>query len=129
MLEKEEFLITAGGAIRCRRCDAYSKRTKTQCSAPAERGHTVCRFHGSRSTGAKSQAGKIRSALGRIKHGESTDRAREVNSVKSAFLRGLEDSLHLIGASTGNKTRGRKPNFFSEISTIEDIEDLLFREK
>ena len=31
------------------RCNATSKRTQRACQAPAERGKSVCRFHGARS--------------------------------------------------------------------------------
>lgn len=38
------------------RCSATSKRTKQRCGAPAERGRSVCRFHGARGGGPKGKA-------------------------------------------------------------------------
>jgi hypothetical protein len=102
-----------------------SKRTKMQCRAPAEVGHAVCRFHGSRSRGAKTREGQLRSAAGRVKHGESTDAARQKSSEQTALIRALEDSLHLLGVANGPKMRGRKPVTFKAILTHQDILDLI----
>jgi hypothetical protein len=44
---------------RAPRCAATSKRTGRRCQAPAERGKSVCRFHGARGgapTGARNGA-------------------------------------------------------------------------
>ena len=125
MPEKQSLLTTAGGRILCRRCQATSKRTKMQCRAPAEVGHAVCRFHGSRSRGAKTREGQLRSAAGRVMHGESTDAARQKSSEQAALIRALEDSLHLLGAANGPKMRGRKPVAFKAIVTHQDILDLI----
>jgi hypothetical protein len=58
------------------RCSATSKRTKQRCGAPAERGKTVCRFHGARCGAPKGRAN------GAYKHGmftnESIERRREL---------------------------------------------------
>lgn len=50
-------LITAGGKIRCMRCQAMSKRTRLQCGAAAMKGKRVCYTHGGKSTGPKTTAG------------------------------------------------------------------------
>jgi hypothetical protein len=65
MDEISRVLVTAGGKIRAGRCLARSKRTGDQCGAPAEKGKQVCRFHGGRSTGPRTELGKekIRAAL------------------------------------------------------------------
>ena len=45
---------TLGGRVTCTQCNALSKRSRQRCQAPAIKGKTKCRFHGRRSTGAKT---------------------------------------------------------------------------
>ncbi|MEE2608933.1 MAG: HGGxSTG domain-containing protein [Pseudomonadota bacterium] len=54
---------TLGGRIECTQCNALSKRTRQRCKAPAIKGKTKCRFHGGRSTGPKTKAGRARLAI------------------------------------------------------------------
>ena len=118
-------LNTAGGKIQCLRCQAHSKRTKVQCGAPAEKGKKVCRFHGARSTGAKSEDGRLRIARSKVQHGEETRLARTKRSANSIQLRVLEDILFLIKAANGTRTRGRKPASYKPILTFEDAIDFM----
>ncbi len=111
-------LSTAGGKIKCARCLARSKRTKLQCGAPAERGKRVCRFHGARSTGPKTEEGRQRIAVSKSQHGNETRKARAERSAKSAEIASLEDILFLIQAATGGRTRGRKPAGYVPIRTL-----------
>lgn len=112
-------ISTAGGKITCSRCQATSKRTKQQCSAPAEREKRVCRFHGARSTGPKTEAGGLRIARAKTQHGYETRQARAERIAMSAKILALEDILFLIGAATGPRTRGRKPASYTPITTLE----------
>jgi len=57
---KELLLTTLGGRVQCTQCNALSKRTRQRCQAPAIKGKTKCRFHGGRSTGAKTVEGRAR---------------------------------------------------------------------
>jgi len=90
----EETLITAGGRIKTKRCQAHSKRTKQQCGAPAERGKRVCRFHGARSTGARTEDGKQRIKQALTKYGSDTramraeraEKFREMKRLMQIFL-------------------------------------------
>ena len=111
---------TANGKINCPRCQAMSKRTRQHCGAPAERGKRVCRFHGGRSSGPKTEAGKLRIARDKTQHGDETRQARAERSAMSAKILALEDILFLIGAATGSRTRGRKPASYSPITTLEE---------
>ena len=115
----EIYLNLASGKIICKRCSAKSKRTKLQCGAPAERGKRICRFHGARSTGPRTEAGKQRIALSKTQHGNETRQARAERSAKSAEMASLEDILFLIKAATGGRTRGRKPAGFVPIRTLQ----------
>jgi len=112
-------LFTAGGKINCPRCQAKSKRTKLQCGAPAERGKRVCRFHGARSTGPKTEEGRQRISRSKTQHGDDTRQARAERSAMSAKILALEDILFLINAATGPRTRGRKPASYTPITTLD----------
>jgi hypothetical protein len=119
---------TAGGKIKCARCRAMSKRTKTQCGAPAERGKKICRFHGARSTGPKTDEGRLRIARGKTQHGNETRQARTERSEKSALLASLEDIMHVTGMTTALRTRGRKPSGYSPITTLAGAFDFVARQ-
>jgi hypothetical protein len=108
-MQKEPWLITAGNKIRCRRCQATSKRTRLQCGAPAMSGKTVCRFHGGRSTGPRTEAGRARCAAAKTIHGNSTRQARRELSQELVYLAMLEQTGRLIGLITGPRSRGRRP--------------------
>ena len=79
----------AGGRIRCAQCQAKSKRTGQQCKAPAERGKRVCRFHGARSTGARTPEGREACAAAKTIHGWETREIRAERKKKLAELRVL----------------------------------------
>jgi len=85
----DQFLKTAGGKITCPRCQAISKRTGEQCGAPAERGKRVCRFHGARSTGTKTEAGRQRIVAALTKHGRESRAQRERRALKLRELKEL----------------------------------------
>jgi len=109
-LHLEQTLKTLGGRITCLRCQAKSKRTKLQCAAPALKGKRVCKTHGGRSTGPKTEAGRQRCAEAKTIHGRETREARNERSLASARLAVLEQAGHELGFMNGNRTRGRKPN-------------------
>ncbi len=123
----ENFLLTAGGKITCHRCQAHSKRTKLQCGAPAERDKTVCRFHGARSTGAKTKEGRLCIVRSKTKHGNETRKVRAERSAKSAELASLEDMMHLTGMTTAPRTRGRKASSYKPITTLDAALDFVAR--
>jgi len=112
-------LSTANGKITCQRCLATSKRTRLQCGAPAEKGKRVCRFHGARSTGPKTEEGRQRIARSKTQHGDETRQARAERSAMSAKILVMEDILFLINAATGPRTRGRKPANYTPITTLD----------
>ena len=105
---------TAGGRITCQQCQAMSKRTKQQCRAPAIKGKRVCKTHGGRSTGPKTQAGRQRCADARTIHGNETRQARTERSLGVARLAVLEAVGHEMGFMAGTRTRGPKPTRMSE---------------
>jgi len=114
-------LITAGGKIACARCAAKSKRSGEQCKKPAMRGKAVCDFHGGRSTGPKTQAGKDRQRAAVTKTGEFTQQAMEDRARSMRMLHGLEDAMYVLKMTTMPRTRGRKPLGYVPLKTVEDV--------
>ena len=113
-LHLEQTLNTLGGRVICQRCQARSKRTKLQCAAPALKGKRVCKTHGGRSTGPKTEAGRQRCAEAKTIHGRETREARTERSLASARLAVLEAVGFSIGLIIGGRTRGRRPDRMNE---------------
>ena len=80
-------LTTAGGRIKCLRCNAMSKRTKLQCGGPAVKGKTKCRFHGGLSTGPRTELGRQICAAAKTVHGKETRIDREVTRLQAMRIR------------------------------------------
>ena len=97
--------------MTCTQCNALSKRTRQRCKAPAIKGKTKCRFHGGKSTGAKTAEGRARIAKAHTVHGRETRAIRAERSAKLAELHQLEQ----LGFTCGlypegtERMRGRKP--------------------
>jgi hypothetical protein len=121
-------LVTAGGKITCKRCYAKSKRTGNQCGAPAEQGKNVCRFHGARSTGAKTESGKARITAAHTIHGRETREQRAQRSAASARISQLEDAMHILKMTTASRTRGRKPTVYAPLTSVEDVVQMVMRD-
>jgi len=88
--EKEAYIVTLGGRIRCPRCQAKSKRTKRQCRSPAIRGKRVCRIHGGKSTGPKTQQGRNLCGAAKTLHGRETRAIRAKRQQALAELKLIE---------------------------------------
>jgi hypothetical protein len=117
----ETFLSTAGGKITCARCAAKSKRTGNQCGKPALKGKAVCQFHGGRSTGPKSEAGKARQRAAVLKNGHYTKEAIEDRARSVRMLAGLEDAMYVMEMTNSPRTRGRKPKGYKPLVTLDDV--------
>ena len=74
-------------------------------------GRNVCRFHGGRSTGPRTEAGKARIAAAMTVHGLSTRQARAELSEELVQLAFLEELARGIGMITGPRSRGRRPGY------------------
>ena len=107
--------VMAGGHITCNQCQAMSKRSRQRCKAPAMKGKAVCRTHGGRSTGPKTEAGRQRCAEAKTIHGRETREARTESSLASARLAVLEQAGHELGFMGGTRTRGIKPHKMSQV--------------
>lgn len=119
----EKFLLTAGGRITCLRCTAKSVRSGQQCFKPALKSSRTnrCGHHGGRNKGPATEAGKARSAAAHVKTGEFTKQAIRERSQKLAEMMQLEDAMHVLKMTTATRTRGRKPNGYTPLTSIKDI--------
>ena len=93
--------LTLGGRVQCTQCNALSKRSRQRCQAPAIKGKTKCRFHGGRSTGAKTAEGRARIAAAHTVHGRETRAKRAERSAKLAELHELEMLGRKLGMISG----------------------------
>lgn len=120
---KAVYLTTAGGQIKCLRCTALSTRTKQQCCRPALKSSKTqkCGSHGGLSTGPKTAEGRQRIADAQIVHGWDTKTARLERSRGSLRLAQLEDAMHVLDMTSAKRTRGRKPNGYTPLRTIDDV--------
>ena len=125
MYKPEQYLITAGGRIKCKRCQARSSRKKQQCGKPAMQGKSVCDTHGGLSTGPKSKEGIQRIKDAHWKHGNETKEARAERSKKSLMFLMLEEIGHhaQMFHPSSTRTRGRKPSGYRKLN-LADEEDL-----
>jgi ribosomal protein L40E len=116
-------LITAGGKIICRRCTAKSKRSGEQCKKPALKTSRTqkCQFHGGRSTGPQTEAGKARQRAAVTTYGHHTKEAIEARARSARVLAGLEDALYILRMTDAPRTRGRKPLGHVPLKAIDDV--------
>ena len=118
-------LTTLGGLVTCQRCQAKSKRTKLQCAAPAIKGMRVCKTHGGRSTGPKTETGRQRCSEAKTIHGRETREARNQRSLGLARIAVLREVGFALGFMSGHRTRGRKPiqmgNVLQEMKPLQQV--------
>ena len=69
---------------------AASWYIKRQCGAPAVKGKRVCRFHGGKSTGPKTDEGRMRCGIAKTVHGGETRAMRAKRAQKMAELKEME---------------------------------------
>lgn len=98
------------GQHSCNQCKAKSKRSGSRCRAPAVEGKSVCRMHGGKSTGPRTEEGLIRSIRAKVTHGTQTRKVRLEHKKATLAVRALEESALFHGIPWGPKIRGRKPN-------------------
>ena len=128
---KQPTLITAGGKIICRRCQAMSRRTGKQCGAAADRlsKTSKCKWHGGRSTGPKTERGRQRCAEAKTIHGQETRERRKQNAAtatKLLLLRDLGTRLGLFGSKLTDWA-GRRPRGYplTETMSVDDLVALI----
>ena len=112
---------SARGKIACARCTAKSKRTGNQCGKPALKGKAVCQFHGGRSTGPKTEAGKASQRASVITSGNYTKESIANRSRSALRLAWLEDAMYVLKMTDAPRTRGPKPKGYKPLLTIDDV--------
>lgn len=125
MYKPEQYLITAGGKIKCKRCQARSSRKKQQCGKPAMRSKNVCDTHGGLSTGPRTQVGIKRIQNAHWRHGNETKEARGERRTKSLMFQRLEAIGWHVGMFTGTKTRGRKVGPHLDLNEPDQLQQAL----
>lgn len=112
----EQYLITAAGRIKCKRCQARSSRKKQQCGKPALRGKNVCGTHGGFSTGPKTEKGIQRIRNTHWKHGNETKEAKNKRSQRNLMFTMLEEIGWHFDMFEGCRKGGRKPKDYKKLN-------------
>jgi hypothetical protein len=120
-------LVIFRGKKSCLRCTASSKRSGEQCKKPALKISRTqkCEFHGGRSTGPKTEAGKARQRASVITSGNCTKESIDHRSRSALRLAGLEDAMYVLEMTDAPRTRGRKPKGYEPLVTLEDVKSFL----
>ena len=108
----ESYLQLFGSSSKARmvlRCQALSKRSQKQCRGPACRGKAKCKFHGGRSTGAKTEEGRRRCAEARTVHGQDTLLMRQAQRESMGRIRAVVD-LAVTHGILKRRIAGRRPS-------------------
>jgi hypothetical protein len=121
---KAVYLTTAGGRVRCLRCRARSSRTKLQCGKPALKASTTqkCQVHGGRPHTAETLQ---RISEARMVHGEFSKISKEQYRQDAVLIRQLEDALRALQLAEGPRMKGRKPNGYVSLQTVDDVVRLI----
>ena len=107
-------MLTLGGRIQCKQCQATAKHSRVQCKKAAMKGKNVCRTHGGASTGPRTEQGRAKCAEARIIHGNSTREKRKQNAAsatKLLLLRDLGVKLGMFGTQPAGWV-GRPPKLY-----------------
>jgi len=118
--EYEQYVIIAGGRIRCLRCTAQCSRTGKQCGKPAMKSSRSqkCTHHSGR---PHSSAVLLRISEANTLHGESCQVAKQQHRDASVLIHELEDALYMLNMASGPRTRGRKPNGYRGVYSEADV--------
>ncbi|MDA1328262.1 MAG: HGGxSTG domain-containing protein [Proteobacteria bacterium] len=102
--------ILVFGRHSCNQCTAKSKRGGMRCRAPSVKGKSVCRMHGGKSTGPRTEEGLLRLGRARLIYGTQTRRVRLEHKKAMLAIRALEESALFYGIPWGPRIAGRKPS-------------------
>jgi hypothetical protein len=121
---KAVYLTTAGGQIKCLRCTARSTHTKLQCGKPALKVSTTqkCGHHGGRPHTAETLR---RISEANTLHGECTKAAKEQYRKDAVLIMQLEDAVRVLKMAEGPRMRGRKPDGYESLQTVDDVVRLI----
>ena len=128
-MSKNLTILTLGGRVKCKQCQATAKHSRVQCKKAALRGKNVCRTHGGASTGPKTEQGRQRCAGAKTIHGTQTRETRKQNAIsatKLLLLRELGNRLNLFGPQP-NGFPGRRPRDYpaTELMSVEELVEMV----
>jgi hypothetical protein len=103
----KERLILAFGRTLVQRCQATNRRGE-QCSKTAIRNKSVCRFHGGKSTGPRTEEGIERVRQANTRTGVYAKEFVKESQAAKARLRVIEQAAYEAGLIKV-RIRGRKP--------------------
>jgi hypothetical protein len=75
-----------GDPSRAPRCGAHSRLAQRPCLAPAMR-NGRCRMHGGKSTGPRTEGGKVRARSARLEHGLYSKEAKSDRKEANELIR------------------------------------------
>ena len=90
----QQTVTIAAGRITAPRCQAKAKRSQEQCRKAVMRGKRVCRVHGGKSTGPRSEQGRKRCATAKTIHGWETRKKRQIRAEKFREMKALFNSVN-----------------------------------
>lgn len=130
-MSKSLTMLTLGGRVQCKQCQATAKHSRVQCKKAALRGKNVCRTHGGASTGPKTEQGRQRCAEAKKVHGDQTRAKRKqtaIDTTKLLLLRDLGVKLGMFGDQPLGWA-GRRPRDypFTELMSAEELVVLIER--
>lgn len=102
-------------------CTAKSKRTGLSCNNLAAYGCRTCRMHGAR----KAESIKRGEQHPNFVHGRRTLEAQSEQSATSRRLQQLEDAMHFLKMTAAKRSRGRKANGYTKLTSLENVKKLL----
>ena len=113
-MSKSLTMLTLGGRVQCKQCQATAKHSRVQCKKAALRGKNVCRTHGGASTGPKTAQGRQRCAEAKTIHGKDTRAKRAQNAASATKLLLLRDLGNRLGMFGNQPTgwAGRRPRSY-----------------
>jgi hypothetical protein len=119
-MSKNLTMLTLGGRVQCRQCQATAKHSRVQCKKAAMKGKAVCRTHGGASTGPRTEQGRQRCAEAKTIHGNSTREKRKQNAVAATRLLLLRDLGVKLGMFGDQPTgwSGRNPSHYAHSAEL-----------
>ena len=102
-------------------CTAKSKRSGVRCLNNAVSTSNVCRMHGF----VPKDKIKRGEQHPNYTHGQRSLEAQLEQSATSCRLQQLEDALHVLGMTTAKRSRGRKANGYTKLTSLDDVNKLI----
>jgi len=100
--------VAGGLAPDARRCTAHNRRGE-RCARWAAPGKGVCHYHGARSTGPRTPAGRLRNVAAKLRHGARATSATYEGALHSAHPDLFDTAGGAPGSARSPRTRTPPP--------------------